>query len=186
MLPATHLAPRTPEMRRHVTEPVTPARDPASIDRRGLVGVGELATPRWTRAPRVDDDEDPADLTVNNDDGDYEQEDPDSPWTIEARDGEIESMDHVGRPFSSALYRTDCNSGIRRTPVPPFHKKTPFNGRRKRRRGNLVSQTIVTIGAAPSTAYSHSRVRSGAAIGLIWYCLPRGTRSITHERYRSS
>ena len=30
-------------------EPVTPGRDPANIDRRGLVGVGELATPRWTR-----------------------------------------------------------------------------------------------------------------------------------------
>lgn len=89
-------------MRRHVTEPVTPARDPASIDRRGLVGVGELATPRWTRAPRVDDDgddnddDDQADLTLTNDNGDYEQEDPDSPWTIEARDGEIEGVDHVG------------------------------------------------------------------------------------------
>ncbi|KAK0445384.1 hypothetical protein EV421DRAFT_1890266 [Armillaria borealis] len=39
----------TPESR-PVTEPVTPARDPANIDRRGLVGVGELATPRWTRS----------------------------------------------------------------------------------------------------------------------------------------
>ncbi|KAF9792325.1 hypothetical protein BJ322DRAFT_998545, partial [Thelephora terrestris] len=74
-------------------EPITPARDPASIDRRGLVGVGELATPRWTRAPRVDDDEDQTDFTLNDHDGDYEQEDPDSPWTIEARDGETESID---------------------------------------------------------------------------------------------
>ena len=129
MLPAIHLAPRTPEMRRHVTEPVTPARDPASIDRRGLVGVGELATPRWTRAPRVDDDEDQADPTTNDDNGDYEQGDPDSPWTIEARDGEIESMDHVSRPFSSPLCRADCNPDIRRTPAPTPCEKTPFDGR---------------------------------------------------------
>lgn len=27
--------------------PITPAKDPASINRRGLVGVGELTTPRW-------------------------------------------------------------------------------------------------------------------------------------------
>ena len=129
MLPATHLAPRTPEMRRHITEPVTPARDPASIDRRGLVGVGELATPRWTRAPRVDDDEDQVDLTLNDDNGDYEQEDPDSPWTIEARDGEVESVDHVGRTFPSPLCYPDCNTGVRRTAAPPFYKSTPFNGR---------------------------------------------------------
>lgn len=99
-------------MRRHVAEPVTPARDPASIDRRGLVGVGELATPRWTRAPRVDDDEDQVDLTLNNDDGDYEQEDPDSPWTIEARDGETESMDQVGHTSSTTLCHTYPNPDV--------------------------------------------------------------------------
>jgi len=111
-------------MRRHFTEPVTPARDPASIDRRGLVGVGELATPRWTRAPRVDDDEDPVDLAPNNDDGDYEQEHPDSPWTIEARDGET---DHVGRPFFTPLCRANCSLDARCTPIPPFYEITPFN-----------------------------------------------------------
>jgi len=116
-------------MRRHVTEPVTPARDPASIDRRGLVGVGELATPRWTRAPRVDDDEDQVDSTPNNDNGDYEQEDPGSPWTIEARDGEVESMDHVGRPFFSALCCADFDPDVRRTPAPPPYEKTLFDGR---------------------------------------------------------
>ena len=94
-------------MRCRVTEPVTPARDPASIDRRGLVGVGELATPQWTRGLRADDDEDQVDLALHNDDGDYDREDPDSPWTIEARDGEIESMDQVGRPSSTPLCRTD-------------------------------------------------------------------------------
>ena len=96
----------------HVAEPVTPSRDPASIDRRGLAGVGELATPRWTRAPRVDDGEDRVDLTLNDDDGDYEQEDPDSPWTIEARDGETESMDQVCWPFSADLCRTNYNPDV--------------------------------------------------------------------------
>ena len=96
----------------HVAEPVTPSRDPASIDRRGLAGVGELATPRWTRAPRVDDGEDRVDLTLNDDDGDYELEDPDSPWTIEARDGETESMDQVGWPFSADLCRTNYNPDV--------------------------------------------------------------------------
>ena len=100
-------------MRRRVTEPVTPARDPASIDRRGLVGVGELATPRWTRGLRTDDDEDQADLTLDNDNGDYEQEDPDSPWTIEARDGETESVDQVGRPFPiPPSFRADRNPDV--------------------------------------------------------------------------
>lgn len=99
-------------MRRHVTEPITPARDPASIDRRGLVGVGELATPRWTRAPRVDDDEDQADLALNSDNRDYEQEDPESPWTIEARDGETEGVDQVGRLFSGNLCRAYLDIGV--------------------------------------------------------------------------
>jgi dual specificity tyrosine-phosphorylation-regulated kinase 2/3/4 len=90
-------------MRRHVTGPITPARDPASIDRRGLVGVGELATPRWTRAPRVDDDEDQAELTLSNDYGDYGQVDLDSPWTIEARDGGTEHEDYVRHLSSEDL-----------------------------------------------------------------------------------
>src|ERR1700728_707836 len=42
----------TPDMQPNY-EPSTPAKDPATIDRRGLVGVGELSTPRWDRAPQV-------------------------------------------------------------------------------------------------------------------------------------
>jgi dual specificity tyrosine-phosphorylation-regulated kinase 2/3/4 len=38
--------------RSSILDPTTPARDPASIDRRVLVGVGELATPRWATGPR--------------------------------------------------------------------------------------------------------------------------------------
>ncbi|KAG8905867.1 hypothetical protein FRB99_008078 [Tulasnella sp. 403] len=62
-LPASHstqlAVPRTPDYSPFVNsipptasrhDPHTPARDPAAIDRRGLVGVGELATPRWAQA----------------------------------------------------------------------------------------------------------------------------------------
>ncbi|EIN07636.1 hypothetical protein PUNSTDRAFT_45173 [Punctularia strigosozonata HHB-11173 SS5] len=80
--------------------PITPARDGASIDRRGLVGVGELATPRWARSHYSSHSEEPAHQRmedVGEEDEDQqlgnepEQVDhPDSPWTIEAIDGEPE------------------------------------------------------------------------------------------------
>ncbi|KAG5645025.1 hypothetical protein DXG03_007204 [Asterophora parasitica] len=85
----------TPE-HRHISEPVTPARDPAGIDRRGLVGVGELATPRWTRTEKQEDEpplpgtskeEEEYEVVVVPEDA--EEDVPDSPWTIEAVDGEI-------------------------------------------------------------------------------------------------
>ncbi|KAL1683443.1 hypothetical protein EV122DRAFT_201172, partial [Schizophyllum commune] len=66
--------------------PVTPARDPASIDRRGLVGVGELTTPRWSKTKHADD------IVTRKVEPmptqEEEENDPDSPWTIEAVDGE--------------------------------------------------------------------------------------------------
>ncbi|KAG6878758.1 hypothetical protein C0993_008057 [Termitomyces sp. T159_Od127] len=85
----------TPEQR-HVIDPVTPARDPAAIDRRGLVGVGELTTPRWTRTeyqqpepplpvPGTLKDAEDYQVVVPED---AEEDAPDSPWTIEAVDGE--------------------------------------------------------------------------------------------------
>jgi dual specificity tyrosine-phosphorylation-regulated kinase 2/3/4 len=88
---------------RHYNPPVTPARDPAAIDRRGLVGVGELTTPRWTKVERyggafaVGEDE----LEEDEDDGmdvviPVEEKDaPDSPWTIEAVDGESDWREEV-------------------------------------------------------------------------------------------
>lgn len=99
----------TPETRihNHPSSPVTPARDPANIDRNSLVGVGELATPRWGKLmrraqenPGDDDDnalrilqeEDNAEVVVPN----VEPEGPDSPWTIEAVDGELDDDDQVG------------------------------------------------------------------------------------------
>ncbi|KAF7971643.1 hypothetical protein HWV62_20682 [Athelia sp. TMB] len=78
----------TPETRL-INEPTTPARDPAGIDRKGLIGVGELATPRWARGGRSQEGverEDERDVDDSNEliVGDNEQDGPDSPWTIEA------------------------------------------------------------------------------------------------------
>lgn len=87
-----------------IKDPITPGRDPANIDRRGLVGVGELATPRWTRGSarrsevdvdeqvdEVDEEEEQLleDSSVAGEVGEISEQDaPDSPWTIEAVDGE--------------------------------------------------------------------------------------------------
>ena len=88
-----------------VFSPVTPARDPATIDRRGLVGVGELATPRWaTRegkvpwksSPPSDPGDEPEQLVDIHEDG----SDPSSPWTIEAIDGDGDEVE-VRVHFSS-------------------------------------------------------------------------------------
>ncbi|KAF8682481.1 Protein tyrosine kinase [Rhizoctonia solani] len=93
--------------------PDTPARDPASIDRRGLVGVGELATPRWTvaRDARV----------VSHGHHEHHQdgihpphtpgeEVPNSPWTIEA----IEASDSGdGRLLSTKFPRSGLATSSR-------------------------------------------------------------------------
>ncbi|KAH8983603.1 hypothetical protein EDB86DRAFT_242643 [Lactarius hatsudake] len=82
---------KTPETRPATHDPVTPHRDPSKIDRRVLHGLGELATPRWTRtvASRDDDahglDQDELDPPLPDE---PEEIDSDSPWTIEAIDGE--------------------------------------------------------------------------------------------------
>ncbi|KAJ3937413.1 MAG: hypothetical protein NXY57DRAFT_1103315 [Lentinula lateritia] len=90
---------RTPN-RSPLQEPYTPAKDPSSIDRRGLVGVGELTTPRWTRneqaertAASVDDNEDYQIVASGNEND--EQDVPDSPWTIEAVDGEMSEKEEL-------------------------------------------------------------------------------------------
>lgn len=81
-------------------EPVTPARNPAAIDRRGLVGVGELATPRWAREERTSDHEElPSDYEIEGYEivvpDEIEDDQPDSPWTIEAVDGEMSEREEV-------------------------------------------------------------------------------------------
>lgn len=82
-------------------EPKTPATHPGSIDRAGLVGVGDLTTPRWTSRTDVSSRNHPwrsldFDLVPPKEDseplapqGAQEQDndvDRSSPWTIEAVD----------------------------------------------------------------------------------------------------
>jgi dual specificity tyrosine-phosphorylation-regulated kinase 2/3/4 len=76
--------PVTPDVPR-AYEPVTPAKDAATIDRRGLVGVGELTTPRWVKQS-----------STETNDHDHDSDDlPDSPWTIEAVDGELDDPEDL-------------------------------------------------------------------------------------------
>ncbi|KAF8652724.1 hypothetical protein AX16_004223 [Volvariella volvacea WC 439] len=94
----------------YIYDPITPARDPTTIDRRALVGVGELATPRWVRKGKPSLLESSSSISnplVNGgamlqDIG--SNDDPDSPWTIEAVDGEwsekeVDKDDHIPRPY---------------------------------------------------------------------------------------
>jgi dual specificity tyrosine-phosphorylation-regulated kinase 2/3/4 len=86
-----------------VKEPMTPSRDPATIDRRGLIGVGELATPRWAHTEKHYGEsvfpEREKYQTVFANGCDVILEDgndmPDSPWTIEAVDGELDMHSEV-------------------------------------------------------------------------------------------
>ena len=120
-LPTNALLPKTPDMSTTVHEPVTPGKDPASIDRRGLIGVGELATPRWTRRERqhqeldrefldsqvdeLPEEEEDNEIQVPSQ-GEYEKDMPDSPWTIEAIDGEGDEQNEVRDTFSHFSLKT--------------------------------------------------------------------------------
>ncbi|KAI0822652.1 hypothetical protein BC628DRAFT_655469 [Trametes gibbosa] len=140
-IPPVPSLPKTPEMLSYAyRDPVTPGRDPAAIDRRGLVGVGELATPRWARGARNDDFEFVAQERVeevNEEEGEdqelleeeQERDHPDSPWTIEAVDGEQDEKDEVAevqtisRPLRSQRSAADESGGEEilypRQPHPP-------------------------------------------------------------------
>jgi len=97
LLPNLYLS-ATPDYSR-IHEPATPAN---KIDRRGLVGVGELATPRWARRDNRSTDE--YDLSTTDAEAEgydvivpemVEADQPDSPWTIEAVDGELSEREDV-------------------------------------------------------------------------------------------
>lgn len=98
--------------------PLTPARDPANIDRKGLVGVGELATPHWDKIHRQsrqsnqsqDDDHRPCLLDEEDSSAvvmvtSLGNDPPDSPWTIEAVDGESDDKDehHAKQPATRTI-----------------------------------------------------------------------------------
>lgn len=88
--------PKTPEFLSSRHDPQTPARDPAAIDRRGLVGVGELTTPRWVQSTSsrrawegkeetVAEEGEPADDDAEDVDGAWNDvdNDPRNAWTDE-------------------------------------------------------------------------------------------------------
>lgn len=82
-----------------ISDPTTPGRDPAAIDRHALIGVGELATPRWTArheypsrkdwegkgtgVEEVQEELDAEPEPIEDMENDIDRS---SPWTIEAID----------------------------------------------------------------------------------------------------
>ena len=125
-------------------EPVTPVRNPAMIDRRGLVGVGELTTPRWARTetdnepdlPTQEGELDGYDVIVSDD---VEEDQPDSPWTIEAVDGESSEKEEV-ISFNLRLdrYLFSYQGFKHRTSTSKTSHPALYCGR-ERRRGDTIS-----------------------------------------------
>lgn len=132
----------TPETHIHSdSSPLTSAWDPANIDRRSLVGVGELATPHFDRRirrpqenpadgnenPHVLQEEDIAEVDVVPN---VEPDGPDTPWTIEAVDGELD--DQVRFFFLVAEALLAFTPPARRQTVDTDNPPSTFNGRRER------------------------------------------------------
>ncbi|KAM6500735.1 hypothetical protein JOM56_003749 [Amanita muscaria] len=96
--------PETPR-RSPLADPITPARHPASIDRRALVGVGDLTTPRWSQHDRREEDNEDNEAFEIVASESADPDEPDSPWTIEAVDGELSEQEELSelqpmkRPF---------------------------------------------------------------------------------------
>ncbi|KAL0578420.1 serine/threonine protein kinase, CMGC, dual-specificity [Marasmius crinis-equi] len=87
--------------------PRTPAKE---IDRAALVGVGELATPRYVKEDRPDVFQD---VDVNESGGTRDSDSP-SGWTIEAIDGEMsekEDLPDVKQPLRSRPSMTEESGG---------------------------------------------------------------------------
>jgi dual specificity tyrosine-phosphorylation-regulated kinase 2/3/4 len=93
-LPGSIYLSATPEMYPN-NDPTSPPKNPAAIDRRGLVGVGELTTPRWAKSENssleemLDDEGEDYEVVLTED---MERDGPDSPWTIEAIDGDSDEV----------------------------------------------------------------------------------------------
>ncbi|KAF7311678.1 CMGC/DYRK/DYRK2 protein kinase [Mycena kentingensis (nom. inval.)] len=109
-LPSTHPS-TTPDHLQHPSDPVTPARDPALIDRRGLVGVGELATPRWSKARHTKEDTVTPSLDALGEDVDEQPDHPDSPWTIEAVESDREEPPVASRTIRERPSMTEESGG---------------------------------------------------------------------------
>ncbi|KAI0747804.1 hypothetical protein C8Q80DRAFT_696201 [Daedaleopsis nitida] len=156
-------------------EPVTPGRDPAAIDRRTLVGVGELATPRWARGARNDDfefvaqervDEVNEDETVDADRLE-EDRDSDSPWTIEAIDGEQDEKEEQLMEVKPVRSFSVIEAGS-----PPSAFTTPPHRARKRTseefeldNGALVLKFSSPSTVTPGTAKDKEKARRHRSLG---------------------
>lgn len=96
----------------HTTEEGDSVRDSILRDRNGLVGLGELQTPRWSKTANflkdihdeaADDDDD--DILRRHTNRPASDNDRDSPWTIEAVDGEPEeAVDVSTYTFTYTVY----------------------------------------------------------------------------------
>lgn len=99
-LPTGTLSPISDSRSRSVNPPSTPASDPALVDRRALIGMGELATPRWARpshsqAEFVGQPNDSKGFEILSRSEQNLEDGADSPWTIEAVDGESSEREEV-------------------------------------------------------------------------------------------
>ncbi|TFK46040.1 hypothetical protein OE88DRAFT_1708135 [Heliocybe sulcata] len=119
---------KTPDSQQPLpNEPFTPARNPAAIDRKGLIGVGDLATPRWARPGYVIPEElasspelpghTDEQYSILNGSGPEHDDEPGSPWTIEAIDGEedhhveLEEIKPVSRAIRSRRSMAEESGG---------------------------------------------------------------------------
>ncbi|KAF9532394.1 hypothetical protein CPB83DRAFT_678042 [Crepidotus variabilis] len=163
----TYLSP-TPEYQQPMNEPTTPARNPAMIDRRGLVGVGELTTPRWTRPEKHYEEFDLSILDaeaegydVVSETYDPPEDPPDSPWTIEAVDGELSEKEELSamhspsRPLRSKPSIAD-ESGGEEILYPrnyPSSKQDQFSSSDDTPKVPRTNDNALT---SPPSAFSHS------------------------------
>ncbi|EPQ58536.1 hypothetical protein GLOTRDRAFT_104421 [Gloeophyllum trabeum ATCC 11539] len=159
------------------SEPITPARNPAAIDRKALIGVGELATPRWARSGRNHSEERaespevaiPAhheeQYSIINGEGPDNDDEPGSPWTIEAIDGELEDSAELEemKPVSRAVRPRRSmaeESGGEEILYPrnPLASDTP----RASKQGSENTEQVDEHGVAIATSSPPSAFQTGA------------------------
>jgi hypothetical protein len=112
----------------------TPVRDPALIDRRGLMGLAELSTPRWTRYSQHDP------LPTRDHDV-FDLPNPDTLWSAI----EVRSPSFSLRSLSSFQGSPRVPDG--RLPQRPCSSLQAFYSRRKRWRRDLVPSQACSLQA---------------------------------------
>lgn len=99
-------------------EPQTPSRDPSAIDRQGLVGVGELATPRWasdaSSLSSAYPKDSPADIPTYDP---YAKQDITPSWGTSIFN-DLKSLDDLPSSVNTSNYGINCNFVIKLSAVP--------------------------------------------------------------------